>query len=362
MGWDQHLLTWFNAHQREMPWRSNPLPYWVWVSEIMLQQTQVATVIPYFNRFIAQFPTVEILAAANQQTVLKAWEGLGYYSRARNLHKAAQIVCNDHQGQLPDTYEGLQKIPGIGPYVGAAIASIAFSQPVPVVDGNVLRVFSRFWGIETDITKPQARVVIFSRLSPVIQAKTASNFNQAIMELGALICTPKSPNCTQCPLSFECIAFQTNRTTELPVKAKKAATPHYDIAVAVIWKDGKILIGKRKPDQLLGGMWEFPGGKQKPNESLAQTAEREATEETGLEIRVKDGFITVNHAYTHFKITLTAFNCEYFAGLASNKTTDEVRWVDPEELNDYPFPKANKKVVEAILAPKILAQTPLFEV
>lgn len=358
--WDHQLLTWFDLHRREMPWRSNPLPYWVWVSEIMLQQTQVATVIPYFNRFIELFPTVEALASADQQAVLKAWEGLGYYSRARNIHKAAKLILSEYNGQLPDSYEGLQQIPGIGPYVGAAIASIAFSKAVPVVDGNVLRVFSRFWGIETDISKPLARTDIFNRLSPIIKSETASEFNQSIMELGALVCTPKSPSCLECPLSTECVAYLTNRVSELPVKQKKSPVPHFEIAVAVIWKDGQVLISKRKPNQLLGGLWEFPGGKRDANECLEETATREVKEETGLDITVGEPIITVDHAYTHFKIKLTAFSCNYNNGIAVPKACEEVRWVLPEELETFPFPKANKRVIEAIMAKIKLKQLELF--
>jgi A/G-specific adenine glycosylase len=346
--WTQRLLKWFDQHQRQMPWRNDPRPYYVWLSEIMLQQTQVDTVIPYFNRFIAAFPDVHALAAADQQEVLKLWEGLGYYSRARNLHKAAQVVVSQHGGELPQPYNDLMAIPGLGPYTAAAVSSIAFGQPVPVVDGNVLRVFCRFWGIDSDIRQPRVRVALQSRLEPFIAKAPPSAFNQAIMELGALVCRPKSPHCSSCPLAGDCVEYRDHRTAELPLKSKRKPVPHHQIAVGIIWQDGNILIGRRRQDQMLGGLWEFPGGKQQPGESLEETAQREIEEETGLRVRVASPYCQVNHGYTHFKITLTAFRCEWVAGEAKPVSTDELRWVRLDELDDYPFPKANIKVFEAV--------------
>lgn len=346
--WVIALTNWFALNQRTMPWRSQPEPYRVWISEIMLQQTQVDTVIPYFERFLARFPTVFDLANANLQEVLKLWEGLGYYSRARNLHKAAKLVANDFNGTLQSGYDDLQNIPGIGPYVAAAITSIAFGNPVPVVDGNVLRVFTRFWGISDDIRQPKVRSDLFERLTPYVQMADPSDFNQAIMELGALVCSPKSPKCHECPISSDCVAFATGRTSELPVKSKKPPTPHYTIAVGVIWKDGKILIGRRKETQMLGGLWEFPGGKCRDDEPLEHAVVREIKEETGLDVTVSGSYCTVKHAYTHFKITLTAYLCDYASGTACPKSADELRWISLDQIDAYPFPTANKKVIVAI--------------
>lgn len=348
MTWREKLLNWFKEHQREMPWRSTPLPYNVWVSEIMLQQTQVDTVIPYFNRFLDRFPTVHELANAPQDDVLKLWEGLGYYSRARNLHKAAKYVSQELKGVLPSNYDSLQKIPGIGPYCAAAITSIAFGNPVPVVDGNVFRVFTRFWGIYEDIKLPATRKMLFDRLTPEIQHVDPSSFNQGIMELGALICSPKHPKCTQCPLSDDCFALKTSTIDDLPVKTKAKPVPHFNIAVGVIWKDNKLLIGKRKEDQMLGGLWEFPGGKQKENESLQNTVLREIKEETQLDVSIDKQYCTIKHAYSHFKITLHVFKCHYVSGIATPNTTDEIKWISLEEIDTYAFPKANIKALEVI--------------
>lgn len=346
--WPKKLVAWFHAHQRRMPWRDHPEPYRVWVSEVMLQQTQVDTVIPYFNRFIARFPDVCALAAADLQQVLKLWEGLGYYSRARNLHAAAKIVCDHFNAALPDTYEGLQQLPGIGPYIAAAITSIAFGRPVPVVDGNVLRVFARFWGIEEDIRDARMRTLLFDRLTPMIARCDPSAFNQAMMELGALICSPRSPQCGQCPLKAECVAHASGRTAELPFKSRKVPVPHYEIAIGVVWRAGKVLIARRREDQMLGGLWEFPGGKMRAGEPAVEAVMRELREETGLSVRPLHKYCTVRHAYTHFKITLHAYACEAASGPASAHVSDEVRWVTPAELQEYPFPTANRKVIAMI--------------
>ncbi len=347
--WVESLLTWYDTNQRQLPWRTNPSPYKTWISEMMLQQTQVATVIDYFNRFLTQFPTVNDLANANEQTVLKCWEGLGYYSRARNLHKAAKLIVTQHQSQLPQHYEELQTLPGIGPYCGAAITSIAFGHPVPVVDGNVLRVFTRFWGIFDDIRHQKVKTMLFHKLEHFIDGTNPANFNQAIMELGALICSPKSPQCNQCPLQSECFAFNNNKTADLPYKTKKAPTPHYTIGVGIIWKDNKVLIGKRKTNQMLGGLWEFPGGKQQNNEPITETIKREIKEETTLDVTINQPITIIKHAYSHFKITLHAYECTYQQGTPTPNSTDQLKWVTPNDLNAYPFPKANKTIVTAII-------------
>ncbi|RAP32389.1 A/G-specific adenine glycosylase [Candidatus Marinamargulisbacteria bacterium SCGC AG-414-C22] len=347
--WPKSLLAWYRKEKRAMPWRDSPHPYKTWVSEMMLQQTQVATVIPYFNRFMNQFPTVVDLSNADEQTVLKAWEGLGYYSRARNLHKAAKIIVENYNNELPSEYDELQKLPGIGPYCAAAITSIAFNNPVPVVDGNVLRVFTRFWGIFDDIRNQAVKTMLFHKLGHFIEHENPSDFNQAIMECGALICTPKKPNCPTCPLKSNCFAYQENKQNELPVKSKQAPTPHYDIGVGIIWKNNKILIGKRKTDQMLGGLWEFPGGKKKKHETIEETIIREIKEETTLDVSIKKPCHTVKHTYSHFKITLHAYHCNYQSGTEKLISNDELRWVELSELKTFPFPKANKVIIDTLI-------------
>ncbi len=347
--WPERLLEWYDANRRPMPWRADPTPYRVWISEIMLQQTQVDTVIPYFERFVARFPDIRSLARADLQDVLRAWQGLGYYARARNLHRAAGIVASEMDGRIPGSFEELRKLPGLGPYTAAAIASIAFGEAVPVVDGNVLRVFTRFWGIEDDIRRPRVRDALFDRLGPYVAGAPPSAFNQSIMELGALVCRPTSPDCPRCPIAAPCVARRENRTGELPVKSRAKPIPHHEIAVGVIWRRGRILVGRRRADQMLGGLWEFPGGKRRPGESLAETARREILEETGLEVVLDETpYAVVEHTYSHFRITLTAFPCRSDRGRPVARSTDALRWVRLPDLSALPFPKANLAVIDAI--------------
>lgn len=346
--WPRELVRWFERDHRPMPWRSDPSPYKVWISEIMLQQTQVVTVIPYFDRFIRRFPSFRALATADLQEVLKLWEGLGYYSRARNLHKAARMIVEDCGGTPPVTAGELRQLPGIGPYTAAAIASIAFGEPVPSVDGNVLRVCSRLWGMATPMRDKALADDVRARLVPLIRTVNPSHFNQAMMETGALICKPRNPLCDQCLLARHCVAFKTNRTDELPVVEKTVKGPHYRIAVGVIWKRTRILIARRQDNQMLGGLWEFPGGKRLKGEKLEQTAAREILEETGLKVRVGVPYATVKHAYSHFQITLTAYRCDWLSGRARPKASVELKWIRPLELSEYPMPRANRRIAEAI--------------
>lgn len=339
-------MAWFEAHRRPMPWREDASPYRVWVSEIMLQQTQVATVIPYFERFIARFPSVADLAAADTQEVLKLWEGLGYYSRARNLLKAARQVVENGEGQLPTTATAWMTLPGVGEYTAAAVASIAHGEPVPSVDGNVLRVFSRFWGIEDDIALPQTREAMRARLLPHIRRADPSAFNQAMMELGALVCRPRSPDCGGCPLAPRCVARRKGLTERLPVKARAAKAPRYTEAVAVIRRRGKMLICRRHEAGLLGGLWEFPGGRREGREALEKTLARGVREQTGLELDVTSKTGRVTHAYSHFKLTLHVFECTAPRGRAGAHTHAAVRWVTPTELAALPLSTAQRKVAK----------------
>ena len=316
----------------------------------MLQQTQVRTVEPYFCRFIKSFPSVRKLASAPLQSVLKAWEGLGYYSRARNLHAAAQIVSRERAGRLPRRADELKQLPGIGDYSAAAIASIAFDQPIPVVDGNVVRLFTRFLAINDDASKPIVKRKIAEFLAPVVQGCEPSTFNQAIMELGALVCRPRVPDCERCPLRRGCRAYLEDRVSEYPKKQRRNPVPHHTIAVGVISRAGRILVGKRHEDAMLGGLWEFPGGKCRAGESTRAAARRKILEETGLHVRVGSEVATVRHAYSHFKITMLAFACTVISGRARNLGCDEIRWVREADLARLPFPTANKKILDQVFA------------
>ena len=254
------LLAWYRAHKREMPWRGHPDPYAVWVSEIMLQQTQVETVRPYFARFLKAFPTVEALARAEDEPLLKAWEGLGYYTRARNLRKAAQVVVAEYGGRLPRKVEALEALPGIGAYTAAAVASLCYAQPVPVVDGNVARVFARRNGISADFSKPVARRELAQWLLPYIEASgNPADFNQAMMELGALVCLPRHAQCEACPLREGCFAFREGKQGEYPVRSGRAPLPLRKGRVVVVrTRGGELLLRRHEGERLLAGFWELP--------------------------------------------------------------------------------------------------------
>lgn len=344
------LLRWYAQHAADLPWREQPPnPYHTWLSEIMLQQTQVETVKPYYERFLQRYPTVEQLAAAPLDDVLKSWEGLGYYSRARNLHKTAAIVAQELGGQFPDTVEGLLKLPGIGRYTAGAIASIAFGTAAPVLDGNVIRVFARLTDLPDDVTQPAVQAKLWKLATDWLPDAQYGDYNQALMELGRVICKPRRPLCSACPIREHCLAFQRGTQTERPVKRQKAATPHYDVAAGIIRDDsGRVLIAQRPLDGLLGGLWEFPGGKQEPDETLPECLQRELREELAIEVEVGAHFTSVKHGFTHFKITLHAFECRYLSGEPQKVGVHDWAWVTEAELDHYSFGKADRQIIAAL--------------
>lgn len=338
------LLLWYAQHKRDLPWRRDAHdPYRVWIAEIMLQQTQVATVIPYYERFLARFPTVQALANAKMDEVLKAWEGAGYYARARNLHRAAQAIVARFGGALPHTVTELQTLPGIGRYTAGAIASIAFNSDAPVLDGNVARVLCRIFKITEE--PRQVERELWTIMELMLPHGHAGEFNQAMMELGATVCTPRNPLCATCPLKRICIARKLGIQNELPTKPAKKKLPHHEIAVGVVWKRNKLLIAQRPAEKLLGGLWEFPGGHREKNESLRACARREIQEELGIHVQVEDEFAVVEHAYSHFSITMHAFHCRWVSGRPRAIGCTAWKWVAPGELEQYAFPKANRKII-----------------
>lgn len=350
----QRLLDWYDQHAAELPWRASKDPYRIWLSEIMLQQTQIDTVIPYYTRFLDAYPTVTDLAAASLDEVLKMWEGLGYYSRARNMHRAARQVADERGGKFPTTAEELQSLPGIGPYTAGAVASIAFDEPVPVLDGNVIRVLTRLEGIQDDVTLSSTKSDLWALAAEWVPQQRAGDYNQALMELGQTICRPRNPECTHCPLNERCVAFAAGEQDHYPVKKKRAPIPHFDVAAGIIYDEqGHILIAQRPLDGLLGGLWEFPGGKQETGETLPQTLQRELREELAIEVSVGELFVQVKHAFTHFKITLHAFECQYLGPMPPYDgpqllDANAIAWVSPTEFEKYSFGKADRMVIEAL--------------
>lgn len=344
----EKLIAWWDEGHADLPWRRAHDAYAIWVAEVMLQQTQIATVIPYFERWMARFPTVQALAAAELDEVLKLWEGLGYYSRARHLHAAAQTVVTEHGGQIPDTIVALRRLKGIGPYTAGAIASIAFGRRAAVLDGNVIRVLSRLTDLERDVTETETRRGLWRLAQALVPAQRAGDYNQALMELGQRICTPAAPDCHRCPLAPFCLARQRGTQLERPVRPPRRNTPHFDVAAGVIWRDGRFLIAQRPLDGLLGGLWEFPGGKREEGESLARTLKREIKEELAIDIEVGAPLATIRHAYTHFRITLQAFHAQHLAGEPQHLEVMDHAWVTLEEVERFAFALTDRKIIEAL--------------
>jgi A/G-specific adenine glycosylase len=350
-GFSGLLEAWYAGVYRRLPWRETKDAYALWLSEIMLQQTQVATVLPYYAKFLALFPTIETLAIAPEQQVLKAWEGLGYYARARNLQKAAQQMMSLHGGVFPDTLDAVVALAGIGRSTAGAILTFAYGQKHPLLDGNVKRVISRLFDFEQDIAKASSQAQLWAWSEALLAPSTdAFTFNQAIMELGATVCTPKQPNCLLCPVRDLCSA-QTNGTqAQRPVKAKKAPIPHKHIGVGVLKNRlGEYFVQQRPTEGLLANFWEFPGGKQEPNEPIEQTVVREWQEELGFTVQIVEHLLNVDHAYTHFKVTLHTFLCELVDADPDEDrpnpplmtAAQAVQWATLSQLEQLPFPKAN---------------------
>lgn len=337
-----------------MPWRrrpgtsEKPDPFRVWLSEVMLQQTRVDQALPYFERFLQTFPTVGALAAATTDEVLKRWEGLGYYSRARNLHRAAQIVQKRHGGRLPETVKELRNLPGIGPYTANAIASIAFGQRAPVVEGNVVRVLARVFNVKEPVNDAAMRRRLWGIAEGLVPKKSPGDFNQALMELGARICTPRAPKCSACPLCGLCEARAAGVEDVRPVRLPKTRIPRHEIVVAVIKRHGRYLLGKRPSKGLLGGLWEFPGGKVRRGESHRRALIREIREEIGLGVKVGELIASARHAYSHFTVTLHVYRCTPVRGRPKPCFHTALRWVPKAHFSRYAFPKANHKFLNLL--------------
>lgn len=344
------LLSWYDKNARDLPWRDHPDPYAVWVSEIMLQQTRVETVIPYYQQWMQKFPTLAKLAQASQQEVLAAWEGLGYYSRARNLHRAAQTICQQHHGELPDDIHKLRQLPGIGRYTAGAIASIAFGLDEPTLDGNIRRVLARIFNVNLPARSSQGEKLLWELAAQNLPTGQAGDYNQALMDLGATICTPQRPSCQLCPLSEICQSRELGLQEARPVLAKRKSVPHHIVTAAVIINRDQVLIAQRPQNGLLGGLWEFPGGKLQTGEDLTACLRREIQEELGLDIEVLGKVGTYRHAYTHFRVTLHAFCCQT-DGEAQPQTlqVQDWRWVKPTELSNFPMGKIDRQISANLL-------------
>lgn len=334
------LLDWFSTNQRSLPWRKKYEPYEVWLSEVLAQQTRIDQMIPYYDAFLQKFPTVEKLANASYKDVLKSWEGLGYYSRAKNLHDAAQQIMKQHDGKIPQTKKELEELKGFGPYISSAVASIAFNENVPVVDGNVLRVMARVWGKTDDIALPKTRELFQQELQAIIPNGKARFFNQGLMEIGALICTPANPACFSCPLQSHCVAYQTGQTATLPVKSKKAKAPTKHFAAAVIQDKGSFWLMKRS-EKLLSEMWEFPMVEYLPLQDSRSGLEKSFYQKTGFHLEIGKEKGLVRHQYTHFNQIVHIFESkqvvENFNPLGE--------WQSMAQIKKIPLPKVQHKIL-----------------
>lgn len=342
------LLTWFKGNQRDLPWRRDQDPYKVWVSEIMLQQTRVETVIPFFNRFIDKFPTIEALAFAEEGEVLKAWEGLGYYSRARNLQTAVREVHEQYNGIVPNSKGEISKLKGVGPYTSGAILSIAYGKPEPAVDGNVMRVISRIFASFDDISKQKTRVKIEEMISILISEKDPSSFNQGLMELGALICTPTSPSCSLCPVQSHCVSFEQSLQLELPVKAKKKQPKEKRLVCALMKNEqGQFLIHQRPSTGLLASLWEFPNVELDGDEIMERQLENFLRHEFYLQTSVGKQIFQVEHVFSHLKWHVTIFEVELLS--KGSKTNSQSQWVSTLDIRAFPFPVSHQKIMNHCL-------------
>jgi A/G-specific adenine glycosylase len=354
----QALLAWYEKHGRDLPWRRNRDPYAIWISEVMLQQTRAQTVVPFFQRWMESFPTIEAVAVAEREQVLAHWEGLGYYRRAHNLHQAAQRVMSEHGGELPSDEAALERLPGIGRYTAAAIAAFAFDFDTLALDGNLRRVLSRLIDLEIDTRTQGGEKRLREAGLTILPKGRAADFNQAMMDLGALVCVPVEPSCSKCPIEAHCLASERGVQEQRPVRRPKARIPHYMVAAAVLRRDGKVLIGRRPEGKLLGGLWEFPGGRMEPGESLEVCLRREMIEELGVETQMLAQLGSYDHAYTHFRVTVVAFESRLVRGEPSALEHTEIRWEDVDRLGQYPMGKVDRSIAKDLALTRPDVQVP----
>jgi A/G-specific adenine glycosylase len=348
------LLAWYDLNKRDMPWRRSRDPYAIWLSEIMLQQTRVDTVVAYWTKFMTRWPAITDLADAPIDDVLAMWAGLGYYARARNLHATAKKVRDEHAGRFPSDPEAVRALPGIGRYTAGAILSIAFGQAEPLVDGNVIRVLARVHALKGHAKETALQKRCWELAGDLVPKARPGDFNQALMELGATVCTPSNPKCSTCPIAAACLAREQDRQHEIPGVPPKAKRPHRHVDAAFVVRDGAILLVRRPDEGLLGGLWELPSAerssKEAPGSALAATLKS-----LGLRATTGDRVASVDHAFSHFDMTLEAFACEAGGRVSKSET---VRWVAREKLADYGVGAATKRAIESAFAES--AQPSLF--
>jgi len=346
------LLGWFDRHRRDLPWRADRDPYRIWVSEVMLQQTTVAAVVPYFERFVAALPTVRDLAAADEQQVLKLWEGLGYYRRARHLHAAAKRLVAEHGGELPDDPAVWAGLPGVGRYILGAVLSQAFARKLPVVEANSLRVLARLFGYRGDPREGDGKAWVWSAAEAVLPEERPGDFNQALMELGALVCTPTAPDCPACPLAAHCAANRDGLQAEVPPRKKpKEITAVREVGV-VVRDGGKVLLCRRRSDAARWqNMWEVPHAVRHDGEDDAAAAVRVVKELTGLDVEPGGEVMTIRHGVTRYAITLVCLEAVRAGGVFVPGFYAAAEWVEPNRLGDHPVSSPQRKLMTELANP-----------
>lgn len=344
------LLCWYAAQKRSLPWRTNPQPYAVWVAEIMAQQTRLDSMLPYYSRWMRRYPSIRSLARSAEQDVLALWEGLGYYSRARNLRRAAQIVIKEYGGRLPSTVEELNNLPGIGAYTAGAIASVAFGVDAPAVDGNAVRVLSRLFDVDMPASSASAQKFFRSLAAQHLPAGRAADYNQALMDLGAQVCTPRQPKCGDCPLRVECRAAALGIEEQRPVKIRVKAPPRRHFAAAVVQQRGLVLLVQRPSTGLLAGMWEFPNAPLRSQRSAKAALRKELKQSLGLVLPFEHRLGEFEHAYSHFSVCLQVFH-HPLQGLRPKVNTKRPhRWLPISQLKSLPMGKLDRRIADALQA------------
>ena len=345
------LLKWYSHHARDLPWRALHDPYAIWVAEVMLQQTRVQTVIPYYLRGMSSYPDVRSLAQAEIDEVLMHWEGLGYYRRAHNMLRSANLILTDFGGLLPRGTAELQRLPGIGEYTANAIAAIAFNTDVIAMDGNLRRVFSRLFDFDENLRRPSARRKLLTLAQGIMPENEASSFNQALMDLGATICVSKNPKCDQCPLSDFCLAFERGVQGARPVSQKAATIPHHRVTAGILRENGRVFIARRPEGKLLGGLWEFPGGMCDAREKGESCLRRVWLETLGVKVLPGDDLGVYHHAYSHYRVTVQAMECAVIDGKPKAINHTEIRWEKIADLANYPMGKVDRMIAERLAKP-----------